>query len=109
MSKLRLLVVDDHEVVRLGLKTLLEDEPDLEIVAEAGSAEEALAMVERHLPDVVIMDVRLPGRSGLEACREIRKRFSEVQVVMLTSSANDEFVSQALRAGASGYVLKQVG
>lgn len=109
MSRIRLLVVDDHEVVRLGLRTLLEDEAGLEIVAEAGNAEEALRMVERYRPHVVVMDVQLPGRSGLDACRDIRQRFPDVQVVMLTSFANDEFIARALRAGAAGYVLKQVG
>ena len=109
MNPIRLLIVDDHEVVRLGLRTLLEEEMDLEIVAEAGNAEEALAMVARYQPAVVVLDVRLPGRSGLEACKDIRQRYPQVQVVMLTSFANDEFITRALRAGAAGYVLKQVG
>jgi len=105
----RLLLVDDHEVVRLGLRTLLEAEPDMEVVAEAGTAEEALDKVERYHPDVVVMDVRLPGKSGLEACRLIRQRHPTTQVVILTSYLSEEFVSHALRAGAAGYVLKEVG
>ncbi len=109
MNCIRLLIVDDHEVVRLGLRTLLEDEPDLEVVAEAGTAEEALVQVANHRPDVVILDIQLPGRSGLEACHDIRKQFPDTRVVILTSYGGESFAEQALRAGASGYVLKQVG
>ena len=109
MNRIRLLIVDDHEVVRLGLRTLLADEPDLEVVAEAGTAEEALVQVANHDPDVVILDIQLPGRSGLEACQEIRKKFPETQVVILTSHGGESYAEQALRAGAAGYVLKQVG
>ncbi len=106
---LRLLVVDDHEVVRMGLRALLDAEPDMEVVAEAGTAEEALQMAERHRPDVAVVDVRLPDRSGLELCRDLRRRFPLTQVVILTSFLTEELVSQALRAGAAGYVLKDVG
>jgi len=109
MSQIRLLIVDDHEVVRLGLRTLLETEPDLRVVAEAGTAEEALVQTANHHPNVVILDIQLPGRSGLDACRDIRQKFPQSQVVMLTSSANENFALEALRAGAAGYVLKQVG
>jgi len=108
-KRIRLLIVDDHAVVRLGLRTLLADEPDLEVVAEAGTAEEALVQVANHHPDVVVLDIQLPGRSGLEACHDIRAQFPETQVVILTSHAVEGFVEQALRAGAAGYVLKQVG
>ena len=109
MDRIRLLIVDDHEVVRLGLRTLLNDEPDLQVVAEAGTAEEALLQIARHRPDVVILDIQLPGRSGLDACRDIRKQFPDSKVVILTSHGNERYAEQALRAGASGYVLKQVG
>lgn len=109
MSQIRLLIVDDHEVVRLGLRTLLEGEEDLTVVAEAGTAEEALIQTAHHRPDVVVLDIQLPGRSGLDACRDIRKQFPQTQVVMLTSSVNENFALEALRAGAAGYVLKQVG
>ena len=109
MSRIRLLIVDDHEVVRLGLRTLLESEPDLDVVAEAGTAEEAWVQTENQHPDVVILDIQLPGRSGLDACREIRRRFPQTQVVILTSSISESFAVDALRAGAAGYVLKQVG
>lgn len=109
MSQIRILIVDDHEVVRLGLRILLEDQPELHVVAEAGNCDEALREVERHRPHVAVLDINLPGRSGLEACRALRRRFPETRVVMLTSYADDAFVAEALRAGASGYVLKQVG
>jgi len=109
MNRIRLLIVDDHEVVRLGLRTLLSGEADFQIVAEAGTAEEALVQVAHHHPDVAILDIQLPGRSGLDACRDIRKQFPQTRVVILTSHVSDSFTEQALRAGASGYVLKQVG
>jgi len=109
MARIRLLIVDDHQVVRLGLRTLLAEEPDLVVVGEAGTAEEALVQVANHHPDVVILDIQLPGRSGLEACREIRQRFPQTQVVILTSHVAEGFAEQALQFGAAGYVLKQVG
>ncbi len=109
MKPQRILLVDDHEVVRMGLRSLLEDMPDIEVVAEAGSADDAVAACERHLPDVVIMDIRMPGNSGIDACRLITQRWPETQVIMLTSYANDELIADAIRAGAVGYVLKQVG
>lgn len=109
MSPTRVVLVDDHEVVRLGLMTLLNDQEDLQVVAEAGSAQEALRIVGEHRPHVVLMDIRLPGRGGIEATREITQRYPDVQVVMLTSYVDDELVVQAIRAGAAGYVLKQVG
>lgn len=105
----RVLIVDDHEVVRLGLRTLLERHPHLKVVGEAGSAEEAIMQVDRQRPDVVVMDVRLPGRSGVQACREIRARFPDTKVIMLTSYEDDEALFEAISAGACGYVLKQIG
>jgi two-component system, NarL family, response regulator DevR len=109
MTKQRILLVDDHEVVRLGLKALLEHHPQFEVVAEAGTAKEAIEQVSRHHPDVVIMDIRLPGTSGIEACEEITRNYPQTKVVMLTSYAEDEMLFSAMRAGASGYVLKQIG
>jgi DNA-binding NarL/FixJ family response regulator len=109
MVKQRVLLVDDHEVVRLGLKALLERHPQFEIIGEAGSAREALEQVANNHPDVVVMDIRLPGTSGIEACEEITTRFPETHVLMLTSYAEDEMLFSAIRAGASGYVLKQIG
>lgn len=109
MEKKDILLVDDHEVVRLGLKSLLEHKDQFEVVAEAGTAKEAVMMVEKYHPDVVLMDIRLPGASGIDACQEITERWPDVRVVMLTSYAEDEMLFSAIRAGASGYVLKQIG
>jgi two-component system response regulator DevR len=108
-EKLRVLLVDDHEVVRLGLLTLLEDVSWVEVMGEAGSASEAVSAVAELSPDVVIMDIRMPGGSGLEACQQITKQWPQVKVIMLTSYADDDLIFRALQAGASGYVLKQVG
>ena len=109
MEKKEILLVDDHEVVRIGLKSLLEHSDRFEVIGEAGTAKEAIEMVEKHQPDVVLMDIRLPGPSGVEACEEITTRWPDVRVVMLTSYAEDEMLFSAIRAGASGYVLKQIG
>jgi DNA-binding NarL/FixJ family response regulator len=109
MSKFHILIVDDHEVVRLGLKALLERHPQFEVVGEAGTAKEAIEQVARLHPDVVLMDIRLPGSSGIEACEEITHNFPGTKVVMLTSYAEDEMLFSAIRAGASGYILKQIG
>ena len=105
---LRLLVVDDHEVVRQGLVALLDRRSGFEVVAQAGSVAESIALAARHEPDLVIMDVRLPDGSGIEACREIRASRPETRVVMLTSYPDEEAVLSAIIAGASGYLLKQV-
>ncbi len=109
MRHLRILLVDDHEVVRLGLKALLERYPHFEVVAEASTADEAVARVHQYHPDVVVMDIRLPGRSGIEATREIKAAYPDVEVIILTSYAEDELLFEAIQAGASGYVLKQIG
>jgi two-component system response regulator DevR len=109
MAKQRILLVDDHEVVRIGLKSLLERHPQFTVVGEAGSAREALEQVENLKPEVVVMDIRLPGTSGIEACEEIVTKFPGTKVIMLTSYAEDEMLFSAIRAGASGYVLKQIG
>ena len=109
MTKTRILLVDDHDIVRLGLMTLLNDQPDMEVIGEASTAGEGVRMAERVLPDVVLMDIRLPGEGGIEATAQITKKFPACKVVMLTSFADDELVVRAIRAGAVGYVLKQVG
>jgi two-component system response regulator DevR len=109
MKTLRILLVDDHEVVRMGLRMMLEDFDDVEVVGEAGTAAEAIDACEQQQPDVVIMDIRMPGRSGIDACEVIMKRLPMTQVIMLTSFADDSLIEQAIRAGAVGYVLKQVG
>jgi DNA-binding NarL/FixJ family response regulator len=110
MTTLKLILVDDHEVVRMGMRMVLEQTPDVTIVAEAGSADEAVRLCSLHQPDVVIMDIRMPpGNSGIDACRTIVERWPNTQVIMLTSFANDELIADAIKAGAVGYVLKQVG
>jgi two-component system response regulator DevR len=109
MSKHRILLVDDHEVVRLGLKALLERHPNFEVVAEASTAREAVEHVKTYSPNVVVMDIRLPGGSGIEACQEITTNHPDTRVIMLTSYAEDEMLFSAIRAGAAGYVLKQIG
>jgi DNA-binding NarL/FixJ family response regulator len=105
---LRLLVVDDHEVVRQGLVALLDRRDEFQVVAEAGTAAEAIEMARRFQPELIIMDVRLPDGSGIEACREIRAELPGTRVVMLTSYPDEEAVLSAIVAGASGYLLKQV-
>ncbi len=107
-KRIRVLLVDDHEVVRVGLCSLLARERGIEMVGEAGSAAEAVAQSARLRPDVVVMDVRLPDRSGVEACREIRALSPKIQVIMLTSYADDEAVLASIMAGAAGYLLKQI-
>ena len=108
MSKMRIVLVDDHEVVRLGLKVLLEQSDHFEVVGEANNAKEAVEITGKFRPDIVLMDIRLPGASGIEACEEITQLYPEVRVVMLTSYAEDEMLFSAIRAGASGYLLKQI-
>jgi two-component system, NarL family, response regulator DevR len=102
------LLCDDHELVRRGLRALLESDLTIEVVGEAGSADEAVAGSATTTPDVVVMDVRMPGRSGIEACRDIRSHREATKVLILTSFADDEALFSAIMAGASGYVLKQI-
>src|SRR3990172_9158106 len=109
MLKTRILLVDDHAIVRLGLMTLLNDQPGMEVVGEASTAGEAVKAVEKLHPDVVLMDIRLPGEGGIQATKQVTARFPNSKVVILTSFADDQLVVQAIRAGAVGYVLKQVG
>jgi two-component system, NarL family, response regulator DevR len=105
---LRLLVVDDHEVVRQGLVALLDRREGFQVVAEAGTVAEAIEQARRFEPDIVILDVRLPDGSGIEACREIRSELPKTRVIMLTSYPDEEAVLSAIVAGASGYLLKQI-
>jgi DNA-binding NarL/FixJ family response regulator len=105
---LRLLVVDDHEVVRQGIVALLDRREGFEVVAQAGTVAESISMAARFEPDVIVMDVRPPDGSGIEACREIRSARPETRVVMLTSYPDEEAVLSAIIAGASGYLLKQI-
>ncbi len=107
MAAIRVMLVDDHEVVRQGLKSLLVRRENLQVVAEAGSVAEAVEAATRTQPDVIVMDVRLPDGTGIEACRDIRAERPQTQVLMLTSYADDEAVYAAIIAGAAGYLLKQ--
>src|SRR5512133_16040 len=104
----RLFLLDDHEVVRRGVADLLEAEPDLTVVGEAATAAEALARVPAVRPDVAVLDVRLPDGDGVTVCRELRSRMPELKVIMLTSYSDDEALFEAIMAGASGYLLKQI-
>ncbi|HEY7802440.1 MAG TPA: response regulator transcription factor, partial [Dehalococcoidia bacterium] len=106
--KTRLMIVDDHEVVRMGLRAAIEVEPDFAVVAEAANGREAVVQAQAQRPDIVLMDVRMDGMGGIEACREIRASLPETRVLMLTSFAEEETVVAALLAGAAGYVLKNV-
>ena len=106
---LKIIIVDDHEVVRLGLRTLLDRHPDFTVVGEAATAKEAVRKTLFLRPDVVVMDIRLLGGSGIDACRKIAEQAPEVKVIMLTSYAEDEMLFDAIAAGACGYVLKQIG
>jgi two-component system, NarL family, response regulator DevR len=107
-TRVRVLLCDDHELVRRGLRALLETDLTIEVVGEASSADEAVTSSVTTTPDVVVMDVRMPGRSGIEACRDIRAHREQTRVLILTSFADDEALFSAIMAGASGYVLKQI-
>jgi two-component system response regulator DevR len=107
-DRVRVLLVDDHEIVRDGVKALLRETDDIQVVAEAGSVAQAVDEALRTKPDVVVMDVRLADGSGIEATREIRARLDKTQVLMLTSFADDEALFASIMAGAAGYVLKQI-
>lgn len=107
-ESLKVMLVDDHEVVRQGLRALLEAEEDIEVVAEADSGPSAVSLASAHQPDVVVMDVRMPGGSGVEACRAIRDERPDAQVIMLTSFSDDEALFNSIMAGAAGFVLKQI-
>lgn len=109
MEKIRVLIADDHEVVRVGLRSLLDSVDDIQVVGEAASGEEAVERAEVLKPDVVVMDVRMPEMGGIEACRVIRSAHPEIKVIMLTSYSDDEAVFASLMAGAGGYVLKRIG
>jgi DNA-binding NarL/FixJ family response regulator len=108
-AAIRILLVDDHEMVRTGLRSFLDLQPDMDVVGEAGSGEQALALLPRLRPDVVVLDLVLPGMTGVEAARRMRQDHPEVKVVALTSFAGQDLVLPAVRAGVAGYLLKDVG
>ncbi len=103
---IRVVVVDDHTLFRQGIVGLLASQPDIDVVGQAGNAREAMAVIASVAPDVVLMDIAMPGQSGLDATREIRDRFPAVQVLVVTIHDREDYLFQALRAGAAGYVLK---
>lgn len=108
-ATIRILIADDHEVVRIGLAALLDAQEGFSVVAQAASGDEAVRMARHHRPDVVVMDIRMPNGSGIDACRAITAELEGTPVVMLTSHADSEALFDAIDAGASGYVLKHVG
>ena len=107
MTKTRVLLAEDHTIVRKGLCALLDAEPSIEVIGEAQDGREALLKAEQLHPDIVLMDISMPGLNGLEATRQIKKRFPEVKVLILTVHSDEEYIRQILRAGASGYLVKQ--
>lgn len=106
---LRVLIADDHAVVRAGLRALLESNDEIEVVAEADTGEAAVRQARAHQPDVAVLDVRMPGLSGIDACRQITETVDDCRVIILTSYAEDELLSAAIDSGASGYILKRIG
>jgi two-component system response regulator DevR len=106
---LRIVLVDDHEVVRVGVRALIERQPEMEVIGEASSVREAVTLAEQLAPDVVVLDIRLPGGNGLEACRQIKECRPDTRIIVLTSYPDDEVLFDAIAAGADGYVLKQIG
>jgi DNA-binding NarL/FixJ family response regulator len=109
MTMIRVLLTEDHTIVRAGIRALLENLEGVEVVGEAGDGREALRLVEIHQPDIVLMDIAMSGLNGLEATMRMSKEFPDVRVIILSMHASEEYVLQALRAGASGYLLKDAG
>lgn len=105
---IRLLLIDDHEMVREGLKAMLREEHDFEIVGDAASAEQAFELLERLRPDVILLDVRLPGVSGIDVCRTVTERYPEMAVIILTTFTDETLVSQCIQAGARGFIVKDI-
>jgi DNA-binding NarL/FixJ family response regulator len=105
---IRLLIIDDHEMVREGLKAMLVAEPDFTIVGDAANAEQALEMIQRLHPDVVLLDIRLPGVSGIELCRTVTRLYPQTAVIILTTFTDENLVAQCIQAGARGYIVKDI-
>src|SRR5215471_1824444 len=105
---IRLLVIDDHEMVREGLKAMLTVEPDFDIVGDAANAEQAYELIHRLHPDVILLDVRLPGVSGIEICRTVTERYPDIAVIILTTFTDETLVAQCIQAGARGYIVKDI-
>ncbi len=107
MGKIKVLVADDHTILRQGIKALLDNQEGIEVIGEAKDGREALAIIEETLPDVVLMDIAMPGLNGLEATRRIKKKFPRMKVLVLTMYTNEEYIFQILNAGANGYLVKE--
>ena len=105
---IRLLIIDDHEMVREGLKAMLSAEPDFSIVGDAANAEEAFALIERLRPDIILLDVRLPGTSGIDVCRTVTERYPQTAVIFLTTFTDESLVEQCIKAGARGFIVKDI-
>jgi two-component system, NarL family, response regulator len=103
---IRVLIVDDHPIMRVGIAAIIQATPDMTVAAQAGSGEEAIELYERHLPDIVLVDLRLPGISGVEVIRTVRTRHADAKFVVLTTYEGDEDIHQALEAGACSYIVK---
>ena len=107
MDKLRILIVDDHGIVRAGIRALLEAQPDIEVVGEAAGGEEAIAKAGQLRPELVLMDIAMPGMNGIEATHRIKEELPDTSVLVLSMHDDEEFFFPVLRAGASGYILKE--
>jgi two-component system response regulator DevR len=105
---IRLLIIDDHEMVREGLKAMLTAEPDFEIVGDAANAEQTFELLERLRPDVILLDIRLPGVSGIDVCRTVTERYPETAVIILTTFTDETLVAQCIQAGARGFIVKDI-
>jgi len=107
--RIRVIIADDHAVVRQGIRHVLEDVPGLEVIAEAGDGEEVLSLLDEHTPDLLVLDISMPGKTGLEVAKQLRAEGSEVGILILSMHDNPEYVLEAVRVGADGYILKDVG
>jgi len=107
MSRIKVLLAEDHTIVRKGIRSLLDDQPNIEVIGEAEDGREAIEKVEKLAPDIILMDNTMPILNGLEATRQIKKRFPEIKILILTMHTNEEYILQFLRVGASGYLVKQ--
>ena len=105
---IRLLIIDDHEMVREGLKAILTTESDFSIVGDAANAEQAFELIERLRPDVILLDIRLPGTSGIDVCRTVTERYPETAVIILTTFTDESLVAQCIQAGARGFIVKDI-
>src|SRR5438270_13202684 len=105
---IRLLIIDDHRMVREGLKAMLTTEPDFTIVGDAANAEQAFELIERLRPDVILLDIRLPGTSGIDVCRTVTERYPEAAVIILTTFTDESLLAQCIQAGARGFIVKDI-